>query len=126
MSEEQKIIPVDTQGLVGKAQELKASGFRLVQIGCTRLDQFELNYSFDKDYEFINLRLVVPSNDQEIPSISGVYLAAFLYENELHDLFGLKIKNIAVDYQGNFYRTAIKWPFSEQKPKVEKEKGPEA
>ena len=117
---EQKLITIDVPGLAAKVQELKDAGYRLVQIGCTRLEQFELNYSFDKNYEFVNLRLAIPSNSQEIPSISGIYLAAFLYENELHDLFGLNIKNIAVDYQGNFYRTTVKWPFSEQKQKAEK------
>jgi ech hydrogenase subunit D len=35
-----------------------------------------------------------------------------LYENEIHDLFGLVVKDIAIDYGGSLYRTAIKTPFS--------------
>ena len=37
---------------------------------------------------------------------------AFLYENEIHDLFGVVITHISIDYQGTLYRTAISTPFS--------------
>ena len=50
--------------------------------------------------------------DEEVPSISVIYPSAFLYENEIHDLFGVIITNIAVDYQGTLYRTALSTPFS--------------
>ena len=92
--------------------DLFAEGYRLVQIGCTTLaNAYELNYSFDKEYRFRNLRITV-TPDEEIPSISVIYPNAFLYENEIHDLFGVPIRNIAVDYRGTLYRTAIKTPFS--------------
>jgi len=92
----------------------------MVQVGCTTLaNAYELNYSFDKDYQFKNLRITVQQQD-EIQSISVIYPNAFLYENEINDLFGLNIKNISVDYKGAFYRTAIKTPFSiENLPKPE-------
>jgi ech hydrogenase subunit D len=41
-----------------------------------------------------------------------IYPNAFLYENEIHDLFGVSIKDIALDYHGTLYRTSIKTPFS--------------
>jgi hypothetical protein len=50
--------------------------------------------------------------EEEIQSISVIYPNAFLYENEIHDLFGLTIKNMTIDYHGTLYRTAIKVPFS--------------
>jgi len=91
---------------------LFAEGYRLVQIGCNTLESgYELNYSFDKGYRFTNLRISVAPGE-EVPSISAVFANAFLYENEIHDLFGFSIKDIAIDYHGTLYRTAVKTPFS--------------
>ncbi|HZV82244.1 MAG TPA: NADH-quinone oxidoreductase subunit C [Geobacteraceae bacterium] len=112
MSEPQEIIPIAKHDLVGIVAELFAEGYRLVQIGCSTLtDAYELNYSFDREYRFRNLRVTVAPGE-EIPSISVIYPGAFLYENEIHDLFGVAIRNIAVDYRGTLYRTAIRTPFS--------------
>jgi len=125
MSEPQEIIPIQKDALLGAVSDLFARGYRMVQIGCTTLDNaYELNYSFDKDYHFKNLRVTAQRED-EIQSISVIYPNAFLYENEIHDLFGIKIKNMSVDYRGAFYRTAIKTPFSiENLPKPEPPKQP--
>jgi len=112
MSEAQEIIPIAKHDLVGIVAELFAEGHRLVQIGCSTLtDAYELNYSFDREYRFRNLRVTVAPGE-EIPSISVIYPGAFLYENEIHDLFGVAIRNISVDYRGTLYRTAIRTPFS--------------
>ena len=118
MSEPQEIMPIGKTDLVGIVAQLFAEGYRLVQIGCTTLPStYELNYSFDKDYRFKNLRItVIP--DEEVPSITAIYPNAFLYENEIHDLFGVTVKNIAIDYHGTLYRTAIKTPFSIENVKV--------
>ena len=125
MSEPQEIIPIQKDTLLGAVSDLFAQGYRMVQIGCTTLENaYELNYSFDKDYHFKNLRVTAQRED-EIQSISVIYPNAFLYENEIHDLFGIKIKNMSVDYRGAFYRTAIKTPFSiENLPKPEPPKQP--
>ena len=133
MTEPQEIIPIRTDELVGIVARLYAEGHRLVQISCTTLESsYELTYSFDKEYRFKNLRFTV-TQDEEIQSISVIYPNAFLYENEIHDLFGLTITNIAIDYRGTLYRTKIQTPFSIEncpvpvppKPKSEasKEKG---
>ena len=112
MSEPQEIIPIEKDALLGAVADLYAQGYRMVQIGCTTLENaYELNYSFDKDYHFKNLR-VTANREDEIQSISVIYPNAFLYENEIHDLFGIKIKNMSVDYKGTFYRTTITTPFS--------------
>ena len=90
---------------------MKENGFRLVQISCTRLDDiFELNYSFDKDYDFTNIKFNITA-EVELPSISFIYQPAFLYENEMHDLFGIKINNISIDYNGGLYKMSVKTPF---------------
>ncbi len=112
MSEPQEIMPIGKNDLVGMVAHLFADGYRLVQIGCSTLQSgYELNYSFDKDYRFKNLRITVAPGE-EVPSISAIYPNAFLYENEIHDLFGLDVKDIGIDYRGSLYRTAIKTPFS--------------
>jgi len=125
MSEPQEIIPIEKDALLGAVSDLFAQGYRMVQIGCTTLENaYELNYSFDKDYLFKNLRITAKPED-EIQSISVIYPNAFLYENEVHDLFGIKIKNMSVDYKGTLYRTAIKTPFSiDNLPKPEPPKQP--
>ena len=112
MSEPQEIVPVDKSDLVGLVAELFAEDYRLVQIGCSTLpNAYELTYSFDREYLFKNLRFtVVPG--EEVPSISVIYPGAFLYENEIHDLFGVVITHIAIDYRGTLYRTALSAPFS--------------
>ncbi len=118
MSEPQEIIPIGKNDLVGMVAHLFTEGYRLVQIGCSTLESaYELNYSFDRDYRFRNLRITV-APDEEVPSISVIYPNAFLYENEIHDLFGIVVKDIAIDYSGSLYRTAIKTPFSTEHVKV--------
>ncbi len=112
MSEPQEIVPIGKNELVGMVAQLFAEGYRLVQIGCNTLQSgYEMNYSFDKGYQFKNLRISVAPGE-EVQSISAVYANAFLYENEIHDLFGVGIRNIAIDYHGTLYRTAIETPFS--------------
>ena len=112
MAQEQKTIIIERHELVGRAADYISNGFRLVQICAATLpDCIELNYSFDKDYAFENLRLLVNRED-EIPSISLVCWSAFIYENEIHDLYSINIKNINIDYRGNLYRTGVKGAFS--------------
>jgi ech hydrogenase subunit D len=112
MTEEQTTIIIETKELLGKVTDYFSDGFRLVQICAVKLqDNIELNYSFDKNYHFENLRLIIQPGD-EIQSISRICWSAFIYENEIHDLYGIKIKNINIDYKGNFYRTGVKAAFS--------------
>jgi ech hydrogenase subunit D len=110
--EEQTIIPIDVSELVSHVEKMKKEGNRLVQIGCTGVEEgYEINYSFDKDYKFQNLRILV-KQDTVVPSISGVYWGAFIYENEIHDLFGITIAGMNIDFKGTLYKTTVKYPFS--------------
>ena len=115
MSQEQiEIITVDT--LLDKVRAKREQGHRLVQISATRLpEQVELTYSFDLDRRLTNLRLSLPGVDTCVPSISSIYGCAILYENEIHDLFNVKVDGLTVDFHGNFYKTAIKFPFGSTK-----------
>ena len=115
MIEQQTTIAVGKDALLGAVADFHSQGYRLVQICCTALeDAIEINYSFDKDYRFTNLRLTVHPGE-EVQSVSIIYWCAFVYENEMKELFGVNIKNIAVDYQGHFYRTAVPAPFVEDR-----------
>ncbi len=99
--------------LIGKVEEFRKQGFRLVQMHCTKVgDTFEINYSFDLNYEFRNIR-VITDGKIEIPSISGIYWGAFIYENEMHDLFGIQVAGMNIDFCGNLIRTKKKNPFSD-------------
>jgi ech hydrogenase subunit D len=46
-----------------------------------------------------------------VPSITSVYWCAFAYENEMHDLFNVKVEGNAVDFGGKFYATKVPFPF---------------
>jgi Ni,Fe-hydrogenase III component G len=41
------------------------------------------------------------AKDEEVPSFSGVTLATVLIENEMKELFGLKVTDLAIDYGGH-------------------------
>ncbi|MCU0631776.1 MAG: NADH-quinone oxidoreductase subunit C [Methanolinea sp.] len=110
--EEQTTTVIERDHLIGRVEEFKKQGYRLVQMSCTKVgDLYEINYSFDLNYQFRNLRIVM-DGQTEIASISGIYWGAFVYENEMHDLFGIRVVGMNVDFGGNLIRTAKKNPFA--------------
>jgi len=108
----EQLIGIQKTELAAKTADMKKNGYRLVQISCTLADSFEITYSFDKEYDLINLRVIVSKTDPVIPSMTGIYLCAFTYENELQDLFGLTVTDMQLNFNGNFYQTAVKTPFN--------------
>jgi ech hydrogenase subunit D len=72
---------------------------------------FELSWAFAKDTDFETIRETVTLAD-EIPSVSEFFGAAFLYENEMRELFGLNVTGLGLDLGGQLYKTSIKIPFS--------------
>jgi ech hydrogenase subunit D len=114
MSQEH-IETITVDALLAQAKAKQAQGCRLVQISATQLPgEVELTYSFDLDRALSNLRLSLP-NGTHLPSISGVFGCAVLYENEIHDLFGVPVDGLTIDFKGNFYKTAVKYPFGSTK-----------
>ena len=121
ISQEQtlELIPVDK--LLERVQAMHQQGYRLVQISATRLpDKLELTYSFALEGRVAQLRLHLADDVPCVPSISSIYWCAFLYENEIHDLFNLAVEGMAVDFKGTLYKTAVKYPFGSTKPPVAK------
>ena len=112
---------IQLPALLERAGELRKQGYRLVQIGATRLpEHVELTYSFDLESRLTNLRLQILAEGARLPSITAVYWCAFLYENELHDLFNVQIDGMAVDFHGHLYETNVKFPFGSTKAPVVK------
>ena len=110
----QEIREISHHELVQNCLQLKSENVRLVQICATRTeDGFELSYSFADEYKMLTLRAHIKEDD-ELSSISTVFPPAFLYENEMNDLFGIKIRLITLDYEGKLYRIEKKAPFKEK------------
>ena len=99
-------ITADT--LQDAVRELREQGNRLVTLTCLDADEdhLEILYHFDKDLELTNLRLAVPRGPDgpgAVPSISGIFAAAMLVENEIRDQFGLCFDGLALDFGGGLY-----------------------
>jgi len=110
---ENSIIGIEPADLMKEAQKLKDEGYRIVQICANKVNGFELSYSFDKEHDMKTLRLNIAEED-EVMSISNIFFPAFLYENEMKDLFGIKITNLVLDFNGNLYKLAQKTPWNPQ------------
>jgi ech hydrogenase subunit D len=99
-----ELLPVGIDNLLGETAGTKVAGYRFVTMSCTALDadHFDILYHFDRGLELKHLRLAATGN-LSIPSISSIYFAAFLVENEIQDLFGLRFKGLAIDYERTLY-----------------------
>ena len=64
----------------------------------------------DGSYAIENLVVEGINQYQEIPSISSYYPAVFPFENEAHDLFGLAITDMQIDFKGFFYQVSTAEP----------------
>ncbi|MDR0518811.1 MAG: NADH-quinone oxidoreductase subunit C [Clostridiales Family XIII bacterium] len=109
----QDIQPVEASELLGAVADAKTAGYRLGQACATKVDGgIEVLYSLEKDEVLKNLKVSLGDNDPELQSISGIYWAAFIYENEMHDLFGITFKNLALDFGGHFFKIASETPWN--------------
>ncbi len=111
MREEYTLETVDIKTLYRIMLEHLRSGYRLVQICATSVDGgAELIYSVALDYKLENYKIFV-EEDEEINSISDIFPSAALFENEISELFGVKIDLINMDFHGKFYRIDKETPF---------------
>lgn len=95
------------------ARQKKADGWRYVQTLAVNTDDgIDVLYSFMKGDILDNVTIKAVKKEDVVPSITGSYLAAFVFENEVHDLFGVNISDIAIDFKGNFYRLSQKEPMT--------------
>lgn len=104
---------INLSSLLESVKRMKEQGFRLIQMSCTHKDTFILDYTFGKELDLFDLKIILQALI-EVPSITSIFPAAFIYENEMHDLFGIHITEISIDYRGNLFKTSIKTPFGNQ------------
>ena len=113
--------------LLPHVQALKGVGARFVQMHAERCvddGSYRLVYTFinvraaqehiaqDGSYAIENLVVEGIDRYQGIPSISSYYPAVFPFENEAHDLFGLAITDMLIDFKGFFYQVSTAEPMS--------------
>lgn len=113
MALETTFSPLALEDVPRMAAERKEGGWRYVQtLAVNTEDGIDLLYSFMKDGVLENLRVSGVKKGTAVPSITDKFLAAFVFENEIHDLFGVQIENIAIDFKGKFYALAEKEPMT--------------
>ena len=96
-------------------------GYRLAQILSVAYEGYnEVTYSVAKEYEMENYKINLPI-DEEIKTFSDIFPAATLYENELKELWGVKVVGMALDYHNKFYRIEKETPFKKQIKVIKKE-----
>jgi ech hydrogenase subunit D len=112
MREEQPYISAEAQRLPELAADRLKDGWRLVVVTALQDPQgLEISYVFEKGQKVEGLRVRLSLDQAVVPSITSSYLAAFTYENELQDLFGVKVEGLAVDFKGQFYMKKRPNPF---------------
>lgn len=100
--------------LVELAEAKKNDGYRFVQMLCVNTEEgIDALYSFMKGDRLENYTIKgIDAATQSVPSVTGSFLAAFPFENEAHDLFGLNVTDIAIDFKGGFYKVAMDKPMT--------------
>jgi ech hydrogenase subunit D len=123
----QDIKTIEASDLLSAVADIKSAGYRLGQACAMKTEGgIDILYSFEKDEILKNLKVSLEDKAPELQSISGIYWAAFIYENEMHDLFGVTFKNLALDYGGHFFKIASETPWNPMDKRGAKKKGGEA
>ena len=99
--------------IAGTAGRLAGEGYRLVQLTCVKGGEgrLDLIYSFDRAYELTSCKVSVAPGES-VSSITASYPGAYLYENEIGELFGIKFEGLSVDFKGTLYDSLIHTPFN--------------
>lgn len=123
--------PIELGDLLNLTRAKHDAGYRFAQMLCAMADEgIDLVYSFIKQDDEGTWQLenyVIGGYDpatQTVPSVTGYFLSAFPFENEAHDLFGVKVEGNKIDFAGRFYQVAMDTPMAvispEQKAAREK------
>ena len=97
------IIQITKNDIVNEGKKLLDAGAKFVTAVCNDQDEkLEVTYFFsaNRGVNLTCLRYTV-GKDEEVPSLTGVTLSTLLIENEMKELFGLKVKDLAIDYGGH-------------------------
>ncbi len=110
---------IDAEKFLGESERLARAGFRLVLINATGLPpaagqdegDVDLVWTFEQGGKLEHLRERV-EHGARVPSLSALFGPAFLYENEIRELFGVNVTGIDVDLKGQLYKTSQRVPFA--------------
>lgn len=117
MAFEQSFSILDAKDLKSFAQNRKADGWRYVQTLAVNTESgIDVVYSFMKGASLENHTVKAVGKGDVLDSITDSYLEAFVWENEIHDLFGVSFKDIALDFEGTFYAVARAEPMTVVSP----------
>ncbi|MBO6147924.1 MAG: NADH-quinone oxidoreductase subunit C [Lachnospiraceae bacterium] len=109
---ERELREIEEDTLLNETQKVHSEGYRLIQICATTVDSgYEILYTFGKGYDELSIRFLT-KGEKPVQSISRIFPPAWLYENEIHDLFGIEVENMTLDFRGGLYRTSVKAPFA--------------
>ena len=116
-------VPLDD--LLERVQTLKHDGIRFVQM-CAETTEagIDLLYTFydeTRDHA-LNLGVYGITEDSRVTSIQDQYFAALSYENEAHDLYGVRFVNMKLDFGGHFFNLACSEPMTIITPEIKKER----
>jgi ech hydrogenase subunit D len=100
----ENVVSVNPETLVGEIAKAKYEGYRFVTMTCVELDadKVEIIYHFDKNFILKNYRMTI-EKDAAIPSISHIFMAAFLVENEIQDMFHVAFNGLLIDFKRTLY-----------------------
>ncbi len=99
----ENIREINKEELLAEGRKFLDAGGKFVTAVCSDLgEQLEVTYFFSREAgtDMTGLRYKV-AKDEDVQSFSGVTLATVLIENEMKELFGLKVKDLAIDYGGH-------------------------
>lgn len=97
-------LDVTAEALPGAAQALRADGWRFVTATCVPGSAGRtVIYHFEREERLRHLRVQL-AVQESVPAIDDAYPAAFLVENEMHELQGLSVTGLSVDYEGRLFR----------------------
>jgi Ni,Fe-hydrogenase III component G len=98
----ENLVDITIDQLLAETSKCKYQGYRFITATCADNgdDTIDVLYHFDKDYEMKHYKVNVKKGD-EVPSISRIYFCSVLVENEMKELFGLNVTNMALDFGGH-------------------------
>ncbi len=99
-----------------EARRRLEEGWHLVQLcGFASEGGVGVLYTFVRDGVGESVRVLV-APDGSVPSVTETYPAAFVFENELAELYGVNVEGISIDFKGGLYGVGPETPL---KPQVE-------
>ena len=108
-----EFVDLPLERLHAEASIMKGENWRFIQTHAVNTDDgIDLYYSFMKDGVARNYRVKGVKKGTPVPSITDLFLAAFVFENEARELFGVDMRDIAIDFHGGLYAPAEQEPMT--------------